>query len=130
VQQQKVLASDGGSKDYFGGAIAISGDTIVVGAEQHDGSVFGFRGSLCLCEKPAGWVEQQKLTADIEQVYSGFGLSVALSGQTIVVGALRDDTNGNSDAGAAYVFIWTGTRWMQQQSSQQVLTPWWTKYLA
>ncbi len=46
---------------------------------------------------------------------TGFGYSVAISGETVVVGAHRDDIDANIDQGSAYVFVRSGTTWSQQQ---------------
>ena len=43
-----------------------------------------------------------------------FGISVAVSGDTAVVGAHRDDTPAGDDAGSAYVFVRSGGTWTQQ----------------
>ena len=61
------------------------------------------------------WSQQQKLTAGDGATDDLFGLSVAISGETVVVGAHRDDIGANSDQGSAYVFVRSGTTWSQQQ---------------
>src|SRR4051812_29221566 len=61
----------------------------------------------------AGPVQQAKLLASAGSDFDLFGLSVAISGDTALVGANRDDALG-TDAGAAYVFVRSGTSWVQQ----------------
>jgi hypothetical protein len=43
-----------------------------------------------------------------------FGVSVSLSGDTVVVGAFVDDDAGAADTGSAYVFVREGTAWTEQ----------------
>ena len=59
------------------------------------------------------WIQEAKLTASDAAESDLFGLSVALSGDTALVGALFDDDAG-SDSGSAYVFKRSGTSWSQQ----------------
>ena len=63
------------------------------------------------------WSQQAKLLASDPQVYDNFGYSVAIDGDTIVVGAYFEDT-GAANAGAAYVFTRSGTSWSQQAKIQ------------
>jgi hypothetical protein len=58
----------------------------------------------------ATWTQQAKLIASDGAVSDGFGISVAISGTTAVVGA----PGKNSYTGAAYVFVGSGTTWTQQ----------------
>lgn len=97
VEEQKLTASDGKARAEFGSAVAISGSTIVVGA-QRDGNLS--HGSAYVFERAGGgWVEAQKLTASEEGIFAVFGHSVAVSGSTILVGE-----NNASPRGAVYVF--------------------------
>jgi hypothetical protein len=65
------------------------------------------------------WTQQQKIQASDKQGNDEFGKSVAISGDgnTAIVGAL-EDTGGDGDAGAAYIFTRSGTTWTQQQKIQ------------
>ncbi len=111
-QQQKLVASDGVLGDRFGRSAAIVGDTIMIGATTDDGAgstyVFRFDGS--------SWVQAQELgAADAGQGLGRlFGSSVAMQPGRAVIGAIFDSTNGSS-AGAAYVFGFDGSSWIQQQ---------------
>jgi hypothetical protein len=100
VQQRKTTAADGASQDRFGGSVAISGDTMVIGAFGHDSS----KGAAYVLARNWGeadnWGQVKKLTAADGAAYDCFGISVALSGDTVVAGAFGDD----SSKGAAYVF--------------------------
>jgi hypothetical protein len=113
TQRAKLLPSDGATSDYFGRSVAVSGDTVAVGALGDDdkasnsGSAYIFTrvgaGSLT-----ASWAELQKLLASDGAADDNFGFSVAVDGDTVVVGARFDDDNG-SNSGSAYVFaLWLG----------------------
>jgi phospholipase C len=115
--QQQLVAPDGTLADLFGSSVALSGDTALVGARLGDtldggsdaGSAYVFVRNL------TSWSFQQKLTAADGEGSDGFGWSVALSGDTAVVGAPLDNTSAGTDAGSAYVFVRTLTSWSFQQ---------------
>ena len=99
----KLTASDGATDDLLGSAVAIDGDTIVVGAVFHDAR--GANAGAAYVFKPdglGGYSETKLAPAGLEPA-DFFGGSVAVSGDTIVVGAWGDDDRG-STAGAVYVF--------------------------
>ena len=87
--------------DNFGSSVAISGSTIVVGAWLDDTGALN-AGSAYVFDAVSGnllWTLNNP-TPDVNEY---FGYSVAISGNTIVVGAQYDGTGAN-DAGSAYVF--------------------------
>lgn len=97
---KKLTASDGTVNDQFGVSVGISGNTVVVAANGDD----SFKGSAYVFERNNGgtenWGEVRKLTASDGSVSGGFGRSVGISGDTIVVGA-----NGDASfRGSSYVF--------------------------
>ena len=101
--EQKLLASDGAADDYFGRS-AISGDRAIVGAFGNDDN--GERsGSAYIFERDAAgnWTEHQKLLAPDAADYDDFGVSVAISGDRVIVGERGSDDNA-SNSGAVYVF--------------------------
>ena len=105
AQLAKLAASDAVSYDSFGNSVAIAGGTVVVGAHHDDddgsesGSAYVFRTS----DGGATYVEVAKLTASDAASDDRFGVSVAIAGDTVVIGATGDD-DGGSDSGSAYVF--------------------------
>jgi hypothetical protein len=107
---QKLLASDGEANDEFGLSVSISGDTALIGAfkdsdnGQYSGSAYVFT------RTSTNWTLQQKLLASDGEAHDYFGNYVSLSGDTALIGAVGVD----SQQGAAYVFIRTGTTWTQQ----------------
>ncbi len=115
IQQQRLTADDGAANDLFGWAVALSGDTVAVGAHRDDIGANQDQGSVYAFTR-VGTVltQQQKLTANDGAAGDNFGFSVALSGDTVAVGAFNDDIGGKVDQGAAYVFTRSGTTWMQQ----------------
>ncbi len=114
-RQAKLTATDGAANDTFGGNVALSGDTAVIGALGDDDDVSGVDSGSAYVFTRSGttWSQQAKLTATDGAAGDEFGYSVALSGDTAVIGAARDDDNGN-DSGSAYVFTRSGTTWSQQ----------------
>ena len=93
------------ASDYFGGSVAISGGTVVVGAHQDDddGSMSGSAYVFRTADGGATYAQVAKLTASDAASDDRFGASVAIDGGTIVVGAYGDDDDG-SYSGSAYVF--------------------------
>jgi len=114
-QQKLTAASDGVAGDYFSQSVAVSGDTVVIGA-PYDGVAFAFQGSAYVFTRSGTtWTEQQKLTAADYAAFDLLGWSVAVDGDTAVIGANNDDIGANTDQGSAYVFTRSGTTWTQQQ---------------
>ena len=93
-------------KGYFGGSVAISGDTVVVGAYREDGPGLD-RGAAYVFERNQGgaenWGQVRRLTASTLQEEVYFGISVGISGDTVVVGAYKEDGAGDN-RGAAYIY--------------------------
>lgn len=120
TQQQKLNAFDPGAGDLFGISVAISNDTAVVGS-FHDDDLGSNSGSAYVYVRiGSSWVLQQKLIAFDGAPDDEFGRSVAIDGNTIVVGSWKDDFDGTPDssAGSAYVFVRTGSGWVLQQKLQ------------
>ena len=102
-QVQKLMASNGGADDQFGGSVALDGDYVAVGAMYEDtggtnaGMVYLFK------NEGGSFIEVDTLLASDRQASDYFGRSVALKGEYIAVGAQSEDS-GASDAGAVYIF--------------------------
>ena len=97
----KLVPIDGAEEDYFGVSVAISGTTAIVGAMWDDDNGPA-SGSAYLFDTNTG---QQliKLLPEDGEAYENFGYSVAISGNTAIVGAYLDD-DGGTYAGSAYLF--------------------------
>src|SRR6266508_458911 len=105
-QQAMLTASDAAVFDLFGRALAVSGDTAVIGAPSDDTDAGPNAGSAYVFVRSGtSWSQQAKLTASDAAAFDFFGAAVAISGDTVVVGALADDTDAGSNAGSAYVFV-------------------------
>ncbi len=135
-QQAYLKASNTGTGDRFGYSVAVSGETVVVGADAEDSSSTGINGpsnnlaadsgAAYVFTRSAGiWSQQAFLKASNTGSGDAFGWSLGISGNTIAGSAPFEDSaavgvNGNGadesaeSAGAAYVFLRTGTVWSQQ----------------
>jgi len=122
----KLSAGDPGLYDYFGASVAISGNTVVVGAKDKDCTSGYYCGAAYVFEKTTGswaghFTESAKLTASDEMPYDYFGNSVAISKNTVVIGAYKKDCIAGNDCGAAYVFNKPATGWSGELSENAKL---------
>jgi probable HAF family extracellular repeat protein len=115
AQLAKLRASDGAALDYLGYSVAVSGNTVVVGAPIATIGSNIVQGAAYVFVKPAGgWAnmtETAKLTGSDGTPVSLFGLSVDISGDTVVVGAPIATTNSNIVEGVVYVFVKPAGGW-------------------
>ena len=137
TQQAYVKASNTGAGDGFSIGLAISGDTLVVGADgeasnatevngnQNNNSASWAGASYIFVRSGTNWSQQAYLKASNAKADAEFGGSVSVSGDTVVVGAHKEDSDGigvngsqsnatAEDSGAAYIFVRSGTNWIQQ----------------
>ncbi|MBK8148625.1 MAG: FG-GAP repeat protein [Acidobacteria bacterium] len=108
--------------DFFGYSVSISENTAVIGAHGQNVNGNEDQGAAYVFVKTgANWELQQKLTMPIAdaQATALFGLSVAVSGDTLIVGSPNQDNGSNTDQGAAYVYVRSGTTWTFQQRLRQ-----------
>jgi cysteine-rich repeat protein len=136
-QEAYLKASNTGASDSFGYSVALSGDTLAVGAYGEDSAAQGVGGNQDDDSTPSSgavyvfrrmgtsWQQEAYLKASNTGAYDSFGYSVALSGDTLAVGAYGEDSaaqgmGGNQDddstpsSGAVYVFQRMGTSWQQE----------------
>ena len=125
AQQAYLKASNAGAGDRFAGSVAISGDTLVVGAANEDSNAAGApmndsapsAGAAYVFVRSGGvWTQQAYLKASNIDSSDQFGSSVAIDGDTVVIGAPGEQGSGNlsNQAGAVYVFTRTSDVWTQQ----------------
>ena len=115
----QLLDPNGAAGDWFGISVAVSGDTIVVGSPSDDDQGYG-SGSAFVFERVGGvWQPPEQLLDPNGAPGDGFGWSVAVSGDTIVVGSSFADGQG-FDSGSAFVFERVGGVW---QPPVQLLDP-------
>ena len=119
VLQARLSPDDGSPGDFFGTSVAIDGDTVLIGADHDDDNAPGAGAAYVFTRTDGVWTLQAKLLAVGGGEADWFGRSVAIEGDTAVVGAHADDDNG-SNAGAVYVFARDGNEWTQQA---QILAP-------
>ncbi|MEW6072788.1 MAG: FG-GAP repeat protein [Planctomycetota bacterium] len=113
IREGSLTASDAGAYDLFGGAVALRGDTALIGAEGADGGRFGSGSAYVFVRAGSLWTQEQELTAGDAASHDELGCSVALDSETAVAGAPGDDDRG-SRAGAVYVFVRADQGWMEQ----------------
>lgn len=139
TQEDFLKASNADSGDRFGSSVAIDGDTLVVGARaedsasvgvngvQQDNSAIGSGAAYVFVRSAGVWSQQAYIKASNTNEHDCFGSSVAISGNTIAVGADYEDSSatgvdgdqsadphGLFDSGAAYLFVRTGDTWNQE----------------
>lgn len=126
AQQAYFKAGNPGSSDFFGHSVAISGNTVVVGAYGEDSDTKGVNSipnensldsgaAYVFVQSEGSWVQQAYLKSSRSAADDNFGYSVAISGDTVVVGT-HEDVNGvpRDTFGTAYVFVRTGNAWSEQ----------------
>lgn len=136
-QQAYIKASNTEAGDFFGNFIAVSGDTVIVGAYGEDSSASGIDGeqsdnsaseagaAYVFLRNGTLWSQQAYLKASNTNAGDDFGHAVAISGDILVVGAFGESSsasgvdgnqadNSASQAGAAYVFVRKVAKWTQQ----------------
>ena len=116
-QVAKRWPSDGGIADLFGYSVAISDNTIAVGAFWDDIGLNTDQGSVYILERDQGglnnWGISKKLTASDGAPFDDFGHAVDIRGDTVVIGANNDDIGTNNLQGSAYVFVRNQGNWDQ-----------------
>ena len=121
-----LIPSDGDNFDSFAVSVAVSGDTIVVGAYEHDIAGSEDVGAAYVYVRPpGGWAgtltETAKLTASDGAINDTLGMAVAMSGDTIAAGA-RPTIGANPGQGAVYVFIEPAGGWAGELAESAKLT--------
>jgi WD40 repeat protein len=99
IQSSELLASDGAAEDWFGQAVVIRDDIIVVGVPEDDDNGFRSGSAYVFVFDGSSWVEQHKVTASDGESFDQFGFSVDISGTIAVIGAppfFEADTDGSA----------------------------------
>lgn len=113
TQQAKLTANDANVTDNFAANVSVSGDTIIAGAVNSVRTAAGAAGSAYVFTRSGGvWTQQAKLTASSGAPGDHLGHGVSVSGDTAIVGTRCDHVETN--IGAAYIFVRSGTAWTQQ----------------
>ncbi len=106
------ISGDGAAGDEFGRAVAISGDTVVIGAYADDTTSGSNAGSAYVFVRSGvTWSLQAKLTANDGAASDQFGWCVSMDVDTVLIGAPMDDLTAGANVGSAYLFVRSGTTW-------------------
>ncbi len=147
AQEAYLKASNTDASDWFGVAVAVDGDTVVVGSYGEDSNETGmtgtgadnsatYSGAAYVFVRSGGvWQQEAYLKASNTDAGDGFGCAVAVDSDTVVVGAYGEASNetGTSgsgaddsaqDSGAAYVFVRSGGVWTQEAYLKASNTGW------
>ena len=115
VEQAELTTSNGVTEDSFGRSLAVSGSTAIIGASTKTIAGHAFQGAAYIYAfNGTTWLPHALLTAPDGEANDYFGLSVAISGNTALVGCGGKNVGSNSSQGAAYVFTSNGGAWTQQ----------------
>ncbi len=117
TEQQRLQAPDATARDFFGGEVALSGDTLVVGAPWAESGIYPNAGVVYVFVREGGaWTFQQKLEPERPSDLGFYGSSLAVSGDTIVVGDSNATVQGTAYQGRAHVYVRSGNAWSLQQT--------------
>ena len=118
VEGSKIVPSLLTDVGNFGSNFVVEGDTLFGFAVTSDTST-GYA-SLVFRNESGDWINSQVLDASDGQAGSFFGARHARDGDTVVIGAIRHDSGGEVESGAAYVFEYDGSSWVE---TQRILPP-------
>lgn len=114
--QAKLVASDGAQLDHFGKTLDLQGGRAVIAAERSATDPARRGAAYVFVRQGAFWAEEAKLMSwDSGLAQSGFGSSVGISGDVLLVGAPGAFVGSNLSRGAAYVFRRTAQGWMPEE---------------
>jgi hypothetical protein len=113
TQEAMLIPTDAGLVDLDGYSVAVEGNTIVIGSYGNNGGGRDSGAAYVFTRTGTVWTQQAKLLAGDAAPGDGFGYSVDISGDTIVVGTPLHDGSA-TDTGSVYVFVRSGTSWTQQ----------------
>jgi len=114
VEETTLVDPDGAASDFAGTGLAFDGTTAVVGCPNEDiSSIWDCGAASVWSVSGTTWTHNQEIKATTTQYYAGFGSSVGVSGNEIVVGAKAYDATGSTDGGACYFFSKSGATWSQ-----------------
>jgi hypothetical protein len=117
IETQQVTESDPAFDPEFGYAVALHGNTAMIGAQQAKIGDNDAQGAVYVYERSGDgtWTRTQKLVASDGQAYDTFGHSIVFDGTTAFIGAYGEVINDNFSQGAAYVFTLVDGSWVESQ---------------
>ncbi|UCD74169.1 MAG: FG-GAP repeat protein [Phycisphaerales bacterium] len=114
IEKARLVGPDAEAGDLFGYAVAIHDDLAVVGATGDDGAEPASGSARVFRYDGSDWTEEVRLFASDGAFDDRFGSAVAIDGETVVVGAYRDD-DGGASFGSAYIYRYDGTDWVEMK---------------
>jgi hypothetical protein len=116
TQTAKLTAARGAANEFFGESVAVSGNTVLSGAPSREVGKNAMQGAVDVFTRPvSGWAgsltQTAELTVSSGEVNDALGISVAISGSTIVAGADLHTVAKSTNQGAVYVFVKPTTGW-------------------
>jgi FG-GAP repeat protein len=116
LNEQKVVASDGASNDWFGSSVLVAGPTAFIGAPSANVGGHALQGAVYVFNRINGvWTQGQKLVASDGAAGDQLGWGTAISGNTLMITAQFATVSDNQWAGAVYVFQFANGTWTQTQ---------------
>lgn len=112
-QKQILTAIDAKPGDAFGQSIALTERFLIIGAPRSDALSKDSGAAYVFMRDKNTWQFQTKLTAKDGAEGDLFGISVAINGDTVLVGADLNDEKAEK-AGAVYAYLFDGKQWKQQ----------------
>jgi hypothetical protein len=107
------IVSPNPDDEQFGDDVAISGNTIAIGAPLDDQPGAFRSGSVYVYTRSgSAWALQAMLSSPLpHQAWEAFGVEIALDGNLLAVGAVDRDQGAATDAGAVFVYERSGSAW-------------------
>ena len=113
IPHTKLYASDAETRDFFGHSVYIQDDYILIGAAGDDGNEAAAGSVYVFHYDGENWVEEARLTASDGETDDLFGQEISMYGQYAIISSKGDGDHG-SFSGAAYIFYYDGTQWVEQ----------------
>lgn len=121
IEEQRLMASDAKSYEWFSYRVSISGTLAVVGTEVWTG--LGRAGSAYVFRRVgSSWLEEQKLQAPLPHADDHFGNRVSVSGDVVAIGS--PDGTQIGAPGSVYIYRYDGTQWALESELSYGGYPW------
>jgi hypothetical protein len=108
--QQRVRAEVLEKTAAYGCSVDIDGDTLAIGSKGYDSFSHAYGAAYVYTWDGVSWTNEELLVASGHQDQDYFGVSIALEGSNLLVGAYKDDDSG-TDSGSAHIYTHDGTNW-------------------
>lgn len=112
--EQKLVSPDFGPGLWFGYAVAIDGNKLIIGAPNANGNILTTGAAYLFVRSNGSWLPSPRIAPSDGKPTDMFGQAVDIAGDSILIGSPRCDAKG-IDSGAAYVFAWNGTTYIEQK---------------